>query len=45
VVVGDITGFAHTSDLSEAGLIAAARTAAAVASGSATSRSVDLTPT
>ena len=45
VVVGDITGFAHTSDLSEAGLIAAARTAAAVASGSATNRSVDLTPT
>ena len=31
VVVGDTTGFAHTADLSEAGLLAAARTAAAVA--------------
>jgi TldD protein len=31
VVVGETTGFAHTSDLSEAGLLAAARTAAAAA--------------
>ncbi len=31
VVVGDTTGFAHTSDLSEAGLTAAAEAAAAVA--------------
>ncbi len=31
VVVGDSTGFAHTSDLSEQGLLAAARTAAAAA--------------
>jgi TldD protein len=34
VVVGESTGFAHTSDLSEAGLIAAAETAAAAARGS-----------
>lgn len=34
VVVGDSTGFAHTSDLSEAGLIAAASTAASAARGS-----------
>ena len=33
VVVGDTTGFAHTSDLSEAGLSTAARAAAAVARG------------
>ena len=33
VVVGESTGFAHTSDLSEAGLIAAAETAAAAARG------------
>jgi TldD protein len=33
VVVGESTGFAHTSDLSEAGLVAAARTAAAAARG------------
>lgn len=33
VVVGESTGFAHTSDLSEAGLIAAASTAAAAARG------------
>ena len=32
VVKGDTTGFAHTSDLSEAGLLAAARAAAAAAS-------------
>ena len=31
VVVGETTGFAHTADLSEAGLVAAARTAASVA--------------
>ena len=31
VVDGETTGFAHTADLSEAGLLAAARTAAAVA--------------
>ncbi|MEX0768953.1 MAG: TldD/PmbA family protein, partial [Microthrixaceae bacterium] len=34
VVVGESTGFAHTSDLSEAGLLAAAETAAAAARGS-----------
>lgn len=34
VVVGDSTGFAYTSDLSEAGLIAAASTAASAARGS-----------
>lgn len=33
VVVGDTTGFAHTSDLSEAGLLAAAQAASAVARG------------
>ncbi len=31
VVVGETTGFAHTSDLSETGLLAAARAAAAIA--------------
>src|ERR1700690_940474 len=31
VVVGETTGFAHTADLSEAGLLAAAAAAAAVA--------------
>src|SRR6204780_4989784 len=31
VVIGDTTGFAHTADLSETGLLAAARAAAAVA--------------
>ncbi len=31
VVVGDTTGFAHTADLSEAGLTAAAEAAAAAA--------------
>ncbi len=35
VVVGDSTGFAHTSDLSEQGLLTAARTAAAAARGGA----------
>ena len=33
VVVGDTTGFAHTADLTEAGLIAAAEAAAAAARG------------
>ena len=33
VVVGDTTGFAHTADLSEAGLLAAAEAAAAAAKG------------
>jgi TldD protein len=33
VVVGETTGYAHTSDLSEAGLVAAAEAAAAVARG------------
>ena len=33
VVVGDTTGFAHTADLSEAGLSAAAKAAAAAARG------------
>ncbi|MYB74483.1 MAG: TldD/PmbA family protein, partial [Acidimicrobiia bacterium] len=33
VVVGDTTGFAHTSDLSEAGLAKAARAAASAARG------------
>jgi TldD protein len=40
VVVGDSTGFAHTSDLSEAGLLAAARTAAAAARGSGSGATV-----
>ena len=33
VVVGDTTGFAYTADLTEAGLVAAAQAASAVASG------------
>ena len=33
VVVGETTGFAHTADLSEAGLLAAAEAAAAAARG------------
>jgi TldD protein len=33
VIVGDTTGFAHTADLSEAGLLQAAHAAAAVAKG------------
>ena len=45
VVVGDVTGFAHTSDLSESGLLAAVRTAAAVARGGATARVASVTPT
>lgn len=40
VVVGESTGFAHTSDLSEAGLLAAARTAAAAARGAGAGTSV-----
>jgi TldD protein len=40
VVVGESTGFAHTSDLSESGLLAAARTAAAAARGAGAGTSV-----
>jgi TldD protein len=40
VVVGESTGFAHTSDLTEAGLLAAARTAAAAARGSGSGTTV-----
>jgi len=40
VVVGESTGFAHTSDLSESGLLAAARTAAAAARGAGAGASV-----
>ena len=36
VVVGETTGFAHTSDLSERGLLEAARTASSVARGGGT---------
>ncbi len=44
VISGDTTGFAHTADLSEAGLLAAAQAAAAAArGGGATTRTVDLT--
>ncbi|CAN5733758.1 TldD/PmbA family protein [soil metagenome] len=44
VVVGDTTGFAHTADLSEAGLRAAAEAASAAArSGKGGVRTVDLT--
>ena len=43
VVKGDTTGFAHTSDLSEAGLLAAARAAAvAASSGDGGTRTVAL---
>ena len=38
VVVGETTGFAHTAELTEAGLIAAARAAAAVARDSGPTR-------
>ncbi len=45
VVDGETTGFAHTADLSEAGLAAAARAAAAVArQGGNTTRTVALGP-
>lgn len=44
VVAGDTTGFAHTADLSEAGLLAAAEAAAAAARGGGGGvRTVDLT--
>src|SRR5215218_5611508 len=44
VVKGDTTGFAHTADLSEAGLLAAAQSAAAAASqGGGGTRVVALT--
>ncbi len=44
VVVGDTTGFAHTADLSESGLSAAAEAAAAAArGGGGGTRTVDLT--
>lgn len=44
VVVGDTTGYAHTSDLSEAGLLAAATAAAAVARQGEGRRVVSLEP-
>jgi TldD protein len=45
VVKGDTTGFAHTADLSEAGLMAAAEAAAAAASrGDGATRTIALTP-
>src|SRR5687767_2877867 len=45
VVVGDTTGFAHTADLSEAGLLAAAEAAGAAArSGGGGVREIALTP-
>jgi len=42
VVIGETTGFAHTADLSEAGLLAAAEAASAVARRSSGSRVVAL---
>ena len=42
VIAGETTGFAHTADLSEAGLLAAARVASAVAKGAAQSQAVSL---
>jgi TldD protein len=44
VVVGETTGFAHTADLSEPGLLAAAEAAAAVARQGGPGRSVALEP-
>ena len=44
VVVGETTGFAHTADLSEPGLMAAARAAAAVARSAGGARTVTATP-
>jgi TldD protein len=44
VVVGETTGYAHTSDLSEAGLLAAARTASSVARSGTASAPVALEP-
>ena len=45
VVAGDTTGYAHTADLSAAGLLAAAEAAAAVANqGGAGERTIALTP-
>ncbi len=44
VVMGETTGFAHTADLSEAGLRAAAGAAAAVARGGGGGRAVAVTP-
>jgi TldD protein len=44
VVMGETTGFAHTADLSEAGLRAAAGAAAAVARGGGGGRVVAVTP-
>jgi TldD protein len=44
VVVGETTGYAHTADLTEAGLLAAAEAAAAVARDGAGTRTVALTP-
>jgi TldD protein len=44
VVVGETTGYAHTADLSEKGLLAAAEAAAAVARDGKGTRTVALTP-
>jgi TldD protein len=43
VIAGDTTGYAHTADLSEKGLLEAARAAAAVARAGGSSRVVSLT--
>jgi TldD protein len=45
VVVGGTTGFAHTADLTEPGLLAAAEVAAAVARSGGSGRTVGLDPT